>query len=651
MPAWGYRLPAPPFHRTAMTEPDIELPHDVLLSDDFAQHLPHARGPEPDTAPLPLQGGEPEVTPLRMGVVRTMEELRTVLEQGSFRVLPLESAGPLEKGTGHACLVEAFHARTQHPMEDAAELVARLVTQLALDGHSQNDVAQVLHVAEVLSHVPVALLSDFEPDPAALECLPMDMAQRMNVLPLLRHGDMLMLALADALDAEQQHLLRFVTGCRPVAVLASADDIHHALNRCHAVHSDADELESLAVSEMETGTEEEEQRVWSEAELLARQAPIVRLVSHILADAVSRRASDIHIRPGQKHFDVLFRINGTLVVVRRLRRALLPPVVGRIKILASMNSSEHRLPQDGRIRITENHAGIDLRISIIPSQFGESVVIRVLARTADMRNLDAIGFEASDLARLRDLLRRSMGIVLVTGPTGSGKTTTLYAALQEVVRQNVNVITVEDPIEYELENVIQIQVNPVIDFTFPKALRHILRHDPDVILIGEMRDYETAKIAVESALTGHLVFSTLHTNDAPSALVRLIEMGVEPYLIRSAVIGVLAQRLVRTNCPHCREVEPVDVLMRTNLDVGPEEVFWRGRGCDRCHGTGFAGRQAIYELLVMDKQIAERIDVGVSADVYRASALASRMFSLPANGVKLARTGAVSLAEVYRACM
>ena len=250
--------------------------------------------------------------------------------------------------------------------------------------------------------------------------------------------------------------------------------------------------------------------------------------------------------------------------------------VSQVKILASMNSSEHRLPQDGRIRISENGAGIDLRISIIPSQFGESVVIRVLARTADMRSLDAIGFESADLARLRDLLRRSMGIVLVTGPTGSGKTTTLYAALQEVVRQNVNIITVEDPIEYELENVIQIQVNPAIDFSFPKALRHILRHDPDMILIGEMRDYETAKIAVESALTGHLVFSTLHTNDAPSALVRLIEMGVEPYLIRSAVIGVLAQRLARNNCAHCRAIEPVDTLMRTNLDLGPEEVFWYG---------------------------------------------------------------------------
>jgi type IV pilus assembly protein PilB len=635
-----------------MTVTPADLPRDDLLSNDFA-HDSHLSGEWPlhDTAPAPLDGGAAVVSPLQMGLVRTLDELRALLHEGAFRVLPVESTRPLEKEAGHDCLVEAFRGRSLHPLDDAAELAARLVVQLSRDERSPHDVNQVLRVAATLSHVPVVELAEFDPEVQALEALPSDMAARLNVLPLMREGDVLLVALSDALSNEHQHLIRFVSQCRVVAVLAPAEDIAPAIGRCYASRTDSSELESLAISDMGAGTEEEELRIWSEAEALAREAPIVRLVNTLLADAVSRRASDIHIRPGQKTFEVLFRINGTLVPVRRLRRALLPPVVGRIKILASMNSAEHRLPQDGRIRITESGAGIDLRISIIPSQFGESVVIRVLARTADMRSLDAIGFERTDLARLRDLLRRSMGIVLVTGPTGSGKTTTLYAALQEVVRQNVNIITVEDPIEYELENVIQIQVNPAIDFGFPKALRHILRHDPDVILIGEMRDYETAKIAVESALTGHLVFSTLHTNDAPSALVRLIEMGVEPYLIRSAVIGVLAQRLVRTNCPHCREVEPVDRLMRTNLDLGPEETFWHGVGCDHCHGTGFAGRQAIYELLVMDKSIAERVDVGVSADVHRVSALASGMSSLPANGIKLARTGAVSLAEIYRACM
>ena len=635
-----------------MTEPDFELPHDVLLGGDFSRQLgPHGGEMVQITAPAPLDGGGVVFTPQQMGLVSGLEPLLALLHEGVFSVFPLESTSPLEKGVGHACLVEGFRARGQHPLDDSAELATRLLASQPHIDRSRQELNQTLRVAGVLNRVPVVELAEFEPQTQALECLPLDVAARLNVLPLMRDSDLLIVALSQPLDAEQQNLIRFVTQCRVVAVVATQEGIHRAIGRCYASHDDSDELDSLALSEMGTGSEEDELRIWSEAETLARQAPIVRLVNTLLANAISRRASDIHIRPGQKTFEVLYRINGTLVSVRVLRRALLPPVVGRIKILASMNSAEHRLPQDGRIRITENQAGVDLRISIIPSQFGESVVIRILARTVEMRNLDAIGFEASDLERLRDLLRRSMGIVLVTGPTGSGKTTTLYAALQEVVRQNVNIITVEDPIEYELDGVIQIQVNPAIEFGFATALRHILRHDPDVILIGEMRDYETAKIGVESALTGHLVFSTLHTNDAASALVRLIEMGVAPYLIRSAVIGVLAQRLVRTNCPHCREVEPVDTLMRTNLDLGPEEVFFRGVGCDHCHGTGFAGRRAIYELLVMDKQLAEHVDVGVSADVYRNSALASRMRSLPANGIKLARTGVVSLAEIYRACM
>lgn len=635
-----------------MTETDIELPHDVFLGDDFYARGSHSGAwPSQSTVPTPLDGTPSEFTPLQMGWVHDLESLVDLVQRGFFRVLPLDSIGPLQKSAGPKCLVEGFHARTMYPLEDSAELARRLVDRLSLDSTGRHAHGPALMLAGVLSHVPVVHLTQFEPQRTALEAVPADMATRLRVLPIFQQGDVLMLAIAEPIEAEQLHLMRFVSQCRLVAVLATPQDVEQAIERLYTPHSESADLESLAISEMETGSEEEEMRVWSEAEALARQAPIVRLVNSLLSDAVHRRASDIHIRPGQKTFEVLYRIDGTLVSVRRLRRALLPPVVGRIKILASMNSSEHRLPQDGRIRMTENGAGIDLRISVIPSQFGESVVIRVLARTADMRSLDVIGFETSDLARLRDLLRRSMGIVLVTGPTGSGKTTTLYAALQEVVQQNVNVITVEDPIEYELDNVTQIQVNPVIDFNFPKALRHILRHDPDVILIGEMRDLETAKIAVESALTGHLVFSTLHTNDAPSALVRMIEMGVEPYLIRTAVIGVLAQRLVRTNCRHCRTIEPVDVLMRANLGLGPEEEFWCSTGCDHCHGTGFSGRQAIYELLVMDKQLAGRVDVGVSADVYRDSALASCMRSLSANGIKLARTGAVSLGEIYKACM
>jgi type IV pilus assembly protein PilB len=279
------------------------------------------------------------------------------------------------------------------------------------------------------------------------------------------------------------------------------------------------------------------------------------------------------------------------------------------------------------------------------------VVIRILDKSAGLRSVDEIGFKDSDKARFLDLIRRSYGIILVTGPTGSGKTTTLYAALQAVKKENVNIITVEDPIEYELGKTRQIQLLPQINFGFPQALRHILRHDPDVIMIGEMRDLETCKIAVESALTGHLVFSTLHTNDAASTLVRLLEIGIAPYMIRSAVIGVLAQRLVRKNCPHCRVEEKIDPLLAENLGLKPGEKFLRGAGCEQCHFTGFAGRMAIYELMVMNDQIRSRVAEGVASDEFRHLAVESGMIPLPVNGVEQARTGNVSIAEIYRACM
>ena len=499
--------------------------YDPLLSGEFVGRTPPPEDwPEHDTAPAPLQSphvgweGATEACP------HSLDALREQLHHSAYHVMPVESCDAMEKVAGMDCLRKAFDSRINHPKEDTAELAARLVQHYNAQHPETCDIHKAMRIAGILAHVPVVDLTDMQPHTDALASVGMEIAQRLQVLPLMREGEVLIVALCAPMGADAQRMLRFVTQCRIVAVLAPADAIRTATARCYGGQAESAELESLAISEIEAGSEADEQRLWVEAEALARQAPIVRLVNSLLSEAIDRRASDIHIRPGPHFFEVLYRINGTLVPARKMRRGLLPPVVGRIKILASMNSAEHRLPQDGRIRYAENQANVDLRISIIPSQFGESVVIRVLAGTADMRSLDAIGFEPHDLAQLRDLLRRSMGIVLVTGPTGSGKTTTLYAALQEVVHQNVNIITVEDPIEYELENIIQIQVNPVIQFTFPKALRHILRHDPDVILIGEMRDFETAKIAVESALTGHLVFSTLHTNDAPSALVRLIEM-------------------------------------------------------------------------------------------------------------------------------
>ena len=639
-----------------MTEPDFELPHDVLLGGDFFRQLGPLGSEMPQiTAPVPLDGGGAVFTPQQMGLVNGLGPLLALLREGLFSVFPLESTGPLEKGAGHACLAEAFAARGLHPLDDSAELATRLLAPQPHSVRSQQEVNQTLRVAGVLHRVPVVELAEFDPQTQALECLPLDVAARLNVLPLLRDGDLLIVALSQPLDAEQRHLIRFVTQCRVVAVVATQDGIHRAIGRCYASHDDSDELDSLAVGELGSGSEEDELRIWSEAEALARQAPIVRLVNTLLADAVSRRASDIHIRPGQKTFEVLYRINGTLVSVRTLRRALLPPVVGRIKILASMNSAEHRLPQDGRIRITENHAGVDLRISIIPSQFGESVVIRILARTVEMRNLDAIGFEASDLERLRDLLRRSMGIVLVTGPTGSGKTTTLYSTLKQLATPDVNVCTIEDPIEMIEASFNQVQVHHVIEMGFAEGVRALMRQDPDIIMVGEIRDLETADMAVQAALTGHLVLSTLHTNDAPTAVTRLLDLGVPAYLLNSTLLGIMAQRLVRTLCPHCKKDGPMSPEEEEMWEAlvapwksGKPKTVYRPVGCLDCRMTGYMGRVGLYEIMLMSADIRKLITPSTELARVREQAYREGMKPLRISGAMKVAAGVTTLEEVIK---
>lgn len=493
--------------------------------------------------------------------------------------------------------------------------------------------------------LPVVALAEFDFDTKITTLLPVEMVRSLHVIPLMYYESELIIAAHALPNAQDMELLRFTVEHPVQFVLTSQEEIDIAIRNNYQAFQQVAELNIPAPEQVD------EQKIWRDAELLAKQAPLVQLVNSILTDAINQHASDIHIRPSEKTFELLYRIDGSLIPVRRFQATLLPAVVSRIKILSRLNIAEHRLAQDGRISINEKQQSVDLRVSIIPVQYGESIVIRVLNKNQGLRSINEVGFKPEDKERFLDLIQRSYGIILVTGPTGSGKSTTLYAALQEVEKQNINVVTVEDPIEYELENTRQIQVNPVINFGFPQALRHILRHDPDVIMIGEMRDEETCKIAVESALTGHLVFSTLHTNDAPGALVRLMEIGVAPYMIRSAVIGVLAQRLVRKNCPDCLQEEDVPPLMRHHLKLDGSEKFYHGAGCKSCHHTGFKGRMAIYELLVMDDEIRAQVKAGVASDEFRQLALQAGMVSLPANGVEQARTGQVSIAEVYRACM
>jgi len=508
--------------------------------------------------------------------------------------------------------------------------------------------AQAEHAINASLDLPVAKLAEFDFDPVALPLVPLELARKHHLIPLMFHQHMLVLAISALPDAATRELLGFAVERPLLYVFSTREEIDLAITRNVQLWSDTPLFSDAVVS---TPEQIAQQLMWQEADQLARQQPMVKLVDSVLSEAIQQHASDIHVRPGETQFEILYRIDGTLIPVRDLPKPLLAALVSRIKILARLNIAEHRLPQDGRIGYTSDKRQVDMRVSMIPVQYGESVVIRLLDKSIGLRSVGEIGFGAADQARFLDLIRRSYGVVLVTGPTGSGKSTTLYAALKEVEKENVNIITVEDPIEYDLPKSRQIQVQPVIDFSFPEALRHILRHDPDVIMIGEMRDAETCKIAVESALTGHLVFSTLHTNDAPSTLVRLMEMGVAPYMIRSAVIGVLAQRLVRCNCPHCLAAEDVDPLIRENLGLSGTEVFYRSRGCERCRMTGFSGRMAIYELLVMNDALRGSIREGVASDEYRRLAIAGGMVTLPQNGLAQARAKKVSLAEIYRACM
>jgi type IV pilus assembly protein PilB len=534
---------------------------------------------------------------------------------------------------------------------------ARMLLSNANGGTSSDTSPGTLDTARqtilAIHEVPAAELTHFTVDEKVAALLTRAVAERLRVVPLMLWRDSVVLAVAHWPDEDGMSILRFALQRHFILVRASTNDIDDMINRLYRSEAEAEEIRALdeLAQEQERLIGKGDAGAALDSERLAERAPIVNLIDAMLQAAVRMRASDIHIRPGKYQFEVIYRIDGTLIPMRALPIALLPAAVSRIKILSELDITERRLPQDGRIQLQVKEQRIDLRVSIIPVRHGESVVVRVLDKNACLRSIDDIGFQQTDKDKLLDLIRRSYGIVLVTGPTGSGKTTTLYAALQAVCKENVNIVTVEDPIEYELATARQIQLLPQINFGFPQALRHILRHDPDVIMIGEMRDLETCKIAVESALTGHLVFSTLHTNDAASTLVRLLEIGIAPYMIRSAVIGVLAQRLVRKNCPHCRVPESVDSITRANLGLDPTEQFVKGSGCEHCHFTGFSGRMAIYELMVMTDPIRSRLADGVASDEFRKIAVDEGMVTLPANGIAQARLGHLSIAEVYRACM
>ena len=545
-------------------------------------------------------------------------------------------------------LLTAFGVITQ---EDLQHALALKLTHP--DHHLGQLVIEYCHSDEVLVArtlayhlgLPFVSLKHFDVDARLLTQIPREIANKYKIMPLYMDGYRLLVATDNPTNAEGLHMIEFLSKKTVETCVSSSKDLFNAIEQHYGKQDNID-----VYHELEPGNNADHLELADirEAEELSKQRPIVRLVSNLLTEALRNQASDIHIRPGEHSVDILFRIDSNLVKIRHYNKAIHAAVVSRIKILGQMDISERRVPQDGRSKLTYQDKSVDLRISVMPTINGESIVIRLLDTSKGLRSLEDIGFNAHELHLLKSMLDRSYGIVLVTGPTGSGKSTTLYAGLQHIKNNNVNIITAEDPVEYRMAGIEQMQVNHKIGYSFSRILRNILRHDPDVIMVGEMRDQETAKIAIESALTGHLVLSTLHTNSAAVAITRLMEMGIESYLIHDSVLGVLAQRLVRLNCPHCTEIEEVPDYVYDALNVNHDEQFYRGCGCEACHGTGFQGRMAVYELLPMTPVVRHAIKPGVSAEEIETIAINHGMTPLTQNALNTAREGKIALAEVYR---
>ncbi|MAT15702.1 MAG: pilus assembly protein PilB [Planctomyces sp.] len=500
--------------------------------------------------------------------------------------------------------------------------------------------------------MPVISLAETNIPPNVLEQVPHTMAELYNIVPISLRDNVLTVAMADPKNVAALDDIRNFLGYEVRGAISSPVEIEEAITRLYADKEES--IEDVIGAFGNPDDEDDATRGFNLAspEEMADAAPIRKLLNMILLLAIKDQASDIHFEPFEEEFRVRVRADGVLYEMVPPPRHLANALVSRVKVMADLDIAERRLPQDGRIELNVAGNPVDLRVSVLPTLFGEAVVMRVLDRTVVQLDLDKIGMDPTILKRFRSAIHAPNGIVLVTGPTGSGKTTTLYSALNELNDIETKIITTEDPIEYDIEGLVQVPVNPDIDVTFATVLRAILRHDPDKILIGEIRDYETAEIAVQSSLTGHLVFSTLHTNDAPSAITRLRDMGVPAFLITATVEAILAQRLVRKICTECRtEFEPSDeLLMELQLPIEQARryKFYYGKGCQRCNNTGYKGRCGIYEFMVINDEIRDMITSEASVDDIRNYARTQGMTTLRESGLKLIFDGVTTIDEVVR---
>jgi type IV pilus assembly protein PilB len=488
-------------------------------------------------------------------------------------------------------------------------------------------------------------LSEYQIDPAAASLIPEQVARRYRAMPIGFEDSMLVVAMSDPANVFALDDIRTITGKQVKPVVATTGDVEQAIRRYGQFDQSVEKIASEASSEAGEKTTD-----LLHMEAAIEEAPIVRLVNLLITQAVTERASDIHLEPTEGDIRIRYRIDGVLHEVMRSPKNIQNALISRLKVMADINIAERRVPQDGRVGLVVGGRAVDLRLATLPTVYGEKVVIRILDKTSVLLRLEDLGFLDVPYQRFEEAFRKPYGTILAAGPTGSGKSTTLYATLNIINTPDRNIITVEDPVEYRLAGVNQMQVNNKAGLTFASALRSILRADPDIVLVGEIRDRETALIAIEAALTGHLVLSTLHTNDAPSAITRLIEMGIEPYLVASALDCVVAQRLARKLCDRCREAyEPTEKeLERVGLSTEDVEQLFRAVGCAACGNTGFRGRVGLYEVMQVTEEI-ERLTVEqISSEEIRRRAVDRGMITLQRDGLEKVRKGITSLEEIFR---
>jgi type II secretion system protein E len=569
----------------------------------------------------------------------------------------MESAGLVRSASGASEEEEAADRVTRTPTDgggrnvlDQSEAGQSLAAGLSQAAGYTTEEEALIELAEQLG-MPYIRMKDYDPDPSIISSFPVQAAHWYRVFPVTREDGVLLVAMADPSNVRTIDDLEQLLGEPIKGAITREIDVMDLIEEYYGQVDTSIEKILESINQEDINFEVREDDIGN-LEKLANQPPIIRLVNLILLQAVKDRASDLHVEPYQSSFRIRYRVDGALHETKDPPRALQSAIVSRLKVMSNMDISENRVPQDGRIRLNISGREVDMRVSTLPTVGGENVVLRILDRQNAMVGLEQSGLSQENLAIVDKIIKRPNGILLVTGPTGSGKTTTLYGALQRIYNPGLKVITVEEPVEYEFRGIVQVNVHSDVGLTFAAALRAILRQDPDVIMVGEIRDAETSKIAIESALTGHLVLSTLHTNDAPSAVTRLIDMGVEPFLINSSVDAVLAQRLVRTICTRCREsYAPTDEDFY-DLGVSREDVegvsFYHGVGCEDCGFSGYKGRLGIFEVFVVSDAVREMILARAPSSVIFQQAREEGMLTLREDGWKKIVMGLTTIEEVIR---